>query len=199
MAIIKEVVQPFVTDLVHAVMPLTPSPLGGGFYNQVAAVTAITSTVTFGVMSNVQYGSGYGYAERYSLGADGRACGSNPSPTTLDVGGQTFNHIQITESSQYQYRAFVVEIPHGSNYSNHPTWTEDWLNTVTISDGAGNDYTFDTSDSGVGQLSPTTSFYYNNGALYRATYNTNTGAPNYNQVYRLDSTNNDKTITWDFV
>lgn len=198
MAIIKEVVQPFVTDLVHAVMPLTPSPLGGGFYNQVAAVTAITSTVTFGVMSNVPSGSGYGYAERYSLGTDGRACGSNPSPTTLDVGGQTFNHLQITESSQYQWRNFAVEIPHGSNYSNQPTSSEDWLNTVTISDGAGNDFTFDTSDSDVTQNSAATHQYYKNGTWYRKQYLVHSGAPNYTQVYLIDSTNNNKTITWDF-
>lgn len=64
MALIKDVVQPFVTDLVHAVMPLTPSPLGGGFYNQVAAVTSsLIDSVTISSGSANIYGqlySGYG-------------------------------------------------------------------------------------------------------------------------------------------
>lgn len=64
MALIKDVVQPFVTDLVHAVMPLTPSPLGGGFYNQVAANTSslIDSVTIFSGSANVygQLYSGYG-------------------------------------------------------------------------------------------------------------------------------------------
>jgi len=79
MALIKDVVQPFVTDLVHVVMSLTPSPLGGGFYNQVAASSLIDSiTVTSGT-ANI-YGNIYsGYGQRI-----GGYHGSR-SPSTIDL------------------------------------------------------------------------------------------------------------------
>ena len=64
MALIKDVVQPFVIDPIHAVMPLTPSPRGGGFYNQMAANTSslIDSVTIFSGSANVygQLYSGYG-------------------------------------------------------------------------------------------------------------------------------------------
>lgn len=81
MALIKDVVQPFVTDLVHAVMPPTTSSRGGGFYNQVAAVTSslIDSTTVTSGTANI-YGniySGYGQGQGYYHGSR--------SPSTIDL------------------------------------------------------------------------------------------------------------------
>lgn len=79
MAIIKDVVQPFITDLVHAVMPLTPSPLGGGFYNQVAGSSLIDSTTvtsgTANVFGNIYSGYGQGYQSYHG----------SRSPSTIDL------------------------------------------------------------------------------------------------------------------
>ena len=79
MALIKDVVQPFVTDLVHAVMPLTPSPLGGGFYNQVAGSSLIDSTTVTSGTANI-YGNLYsGYGAGYQSYHGSR------SPSTIDL------------------------------------------------------------------------------------------------------------------
>ena len=79
MALIKDVVQPFVTDLVHVVMSLTPSPLGGGFYNQVAASSLIDSiTVTSGtanIYGNIYSGYGQGVGSYHG----------SKSPSTIDL------------------------------------------------------------------------------------------------------------------
>ena len=81
MALIKDVVQPFVIDPIHAVMPLTPSPRGGGFYNQMAANTSSlidSTTVTSGtanIFGNIYSGYGSGYQSYHG----------SRSPSTIDL------------------------------------------------------------------------------------------------------------------
>jgi hypothetical protein len=141
-----------------------------------------------GTLSNVSYGSGYGYATAPFAGSSNRAGGSNPSPTTQTFGGQTFNHLSVGDWAQYASRTVAIEIPYGSNASNHPT--SDWLNSLTINDGQGNSVELDMSN--FTRANHTGSPYFSRGAIYIRGYGTN--AP-----VVIDSTNNDKTLTWDFV
>tara|TARA_B110000967_G_scaffold160095_1_gene165897 strand:- start:19 stop:558 length:540 start_codon:yes stop_codon:yes gene_type:complete len=149
----------------------------------------ITSTVTMGTLSNVSYGSGYGYATAPFAGHSNRAGGSNPSPTTQTFGGQTFNHLSVGDITVYGSRTVYIEIPFNSNASNHPT--SDWLNSLTIDDGQGNSVELDMSNNYT-RNTHTGSPYYSRGAIYYRGYGTN--AP-----VVINSTNNNKTLTWDFV
>ena len=125
MALIKDVVQPFVTDLVHAVMPLTPSPLGGGFYNQVAA--AFTTTIT--VAKYNTYGSTtWGYSR------------ANPAMGSTDTAQVVFNgentrHPSIRYvTSPYGSPVFYVRYDSGggSPYDNTAAWPQDWIDGITM-------------------------------------------------------------------
>ena len=99
MALIKDVVQPFVTDLVHAVMPLTPSPLGGGFYNQVAAVTSsLIDSFVVSSGSTTVYGT---YLQGYGRGYMNYTYGSvSPSDNTFADGSthNVYNAAQMNNS-----------------------------------------------------------------------------------------------------
>lgn len=148
-----------------------------------------TTTVTFGTLANVSYGSGYGYSTGPFGASIYRTGGSNPSPTTQTFGGQTFDHLFVGETIQYGNRAMTIEIPFESNASNHPN--SNWLNGLEISDGQGNSVNIDvtsgfsrTNHSGVGNQ------YFKRGASYMGS--------SYSSNY-IDTTNNDKTLTWDFV
>lgn len=104
MAIIKNVVQPFVTDLVHAVMPLTPSPLGGGFYNQVAGSSLIDSYVVSSGSANV-YGT---YLQGYGRGYMNYTYGSvSPSDNTFADGSthNVWNAAQVNNLLQLTFGA----------------------------------------------------------------------------------------------
>jgi hypothetical protein len=145
-----------------------------------------TSTVTMGTLSNVSYGSGYGYSTGPFGSSSNRTGGSNPSPTTQTFGGQTFDHLFVGEWSQYGNRSMNIEIPFGSNASNQPT--SDWLTSLKIDDGQGNSVELDMSN--FTRYNHTGSPYYSRGA----TYNKSGYSSNF-----IDTTNNDKTLTWDFV
>tara|TARA_R110000744_G_scaffold321157_1_gene427294 strand:+ start:288 stop:821 length:534 start_codon:yes stop_codon:yes gene_type:complete len=125
MALIKDVVQPFVTDLVHAVMPLTPSPLGGGFYNQVAA--AFTTTITVGKAST--YGSTqWGYSPRnLTFGS----C----DPTQVVFNGEDTPHPMVKYiTSPYGAPVFYVRYDSGGGhpYDNTDAWPQDWIDGITM-------------------------------------------------------------------
>lgn len=152
-------------------------------------VSANTTTVTMGTLSNVSYGSGYGYATAPFAGNSNRAGGSNPSPTTQTFGGQTFNHLSVGDISVYGSRSVYIEIPFNSNASNQPT--SDWLNSLTIDDGQGNSVELDMSNNYT-RNNHTNNPYYSRGAIYYRNYGTGASVV-------IDSTNNDKTLTWDFV
>ena len=135
MALIKDVVQPFVTDLVHAIMPLTPSPLGGGFYNQVAA--AFTTTITVAQYST--YGStSWGYSR------------VNPVMGSTDTAQVVFNgentrHPSIRYvTSPYGSPYLYVRYDSGGGYpfDNTDAWPQDWIDGITM-DGV----TYSQSDS----------------------------------------------------
>jgi hypothetical protein len=147
-----------------------------------------TSTVTMGTLANVSYGSGYGYSAGRFGGSIGRTGGSNPSPSTLDIGGETFNHLYLGDWTQFGSRTMNIEIHYDSNSSNHPT--SDWLTSLKIDDGQGNSVELDLSS--FSRSNYTSNPYYSRGATYIRGYGTN--AP-----VIIDTTNNDKTLTWDFV
>ena len=151
-------------------------------------VSANTTTVTMGTLSNVSYGSGYGYATAPFAGNSNRAGGSNPSPTTQTFGGQTFNHLSVGDWAQYGSRTVAIEIPFGSNASNQPT--SDWLTSLKIDDGQGNSVELDMSS--FNRSNNSNNPYYSRGATYVRNYGTGASVV-------IDSTNNDKTLTWDFV
>jgi len=150
--------------------------------------SANTTTVTMGTLANVSYGSGYGYSAGRFGGSMGRTGGSNPSPTTQTFGGQTFDHLYVGDWAQYASRTVSIEIPYGSNASNQPT--SDWLTSLKIDDGQGNSVELDMSN--FTRYTNSNNPYYSRGATYIRGYGTN--AP-----VVIDSTNNDKTLTWDFV
>jgi hypothetical protein len=147
-----------------------------------------TSTVTMGTLANVSYGSGYGYSAGRFGGSIGRTGGSNPSPSTLDIGGETFNHLYLGDWTQFGSRTMNIEIPYDSNSSNHPT--SDWLTSLKIDDGQGNSVELDMSN--FSRYSNTNNPYFSRGATYLRGYGTNA-------FVVIDSTNNDKTLTWEFV
>lgn len=159
-----------------------------GAINSSSGSSANITTVTMGTLSNVSYGSGYGYSAGNFGGVSNRAGGSNPSPTTQTFGGQTFDHLYVGDWAQYASRTVAIEIPYGSNASNQPT--SDWLNSLTINDGQGNSVELDMSN--FTRYTNSNNPYYTRGATYIRGYGT--GAP-----VVIDSTNNDKTLTWDFV
>lgn len=148
----------------------------------------VTSTVTMGTLQNVAYGSGYGYSAGRFGGALGRTGGSNPSPTTQTFGGQTFDHLYVGDWAQYGSRTVAIEIPFGSNASNQPT--SDWLTSLKIDDGQGNSVELDMSN--FTRSTNTSNPYFSRGATYIRGYGTS--AP-----VVINSTNNNKTLTWDFV
>jgi len=138
MALIKDVVQPFVTDLVHAVIPLTPSPLGGGFYNQVAAV--FTTTITVG--KNSDYGSSqWGYSPRnLTFGS----C----DPTQVVFNGEDTPHpIVKYVTSPYGSPIFYIRYDSGGGYpyDNTNAWPQDWIDDITM-----NGVTYSQSDANYG-------------------------------------------------
>ncbi len=146
----------------------------------------VTSTVTMGTLQNVAYGSGYGYSAGRFGGTMGRTGGSNPSPSTLDIGGETFDHLYVGEWAQYGNRSIHIEIPYDSNASNQPT--SDWLTSLKIDDGQGNSVELDMSS--FNRSNNSNNPYYSRGANYvRSNYSSNF----------VDTTNNAKTLTWEFV
>jgi len=163
---------------------LAATAIGGGGSD--SSSSEITSTVTMGTLSNVSYGSGYGYSAGKFGGVSGRTGGSNPSPTTQTFGGQTFDHLYVGDWAQYGSRTVAIEIPFGSNASNQPT--SDWLTSLEIDDGQGNSLELDMSN--FTRYTNSNNPYYSRGATYiKGNYSSNF----------IDSTNNDKTLTWDFV
>ena len=159
---------------------------GNGLGSSNSSSSENNTTVTMGTLQNVAYGSGYGYSAGRFGGTLGRTGGSNPSPSTLDIGGETFNHLYVGEWSQYGNRSMNIEIPFVSNASNHPT--SNWLTSLEISDGQGNSVELDMSN--FTRYNHTGSPYYSRGATYRRSgYSSNF----------VDATNNNKTLTWDFV
>ena len=155
------------------------------------AVSGLQTTVTFGLLSNFPFGSAYGYVASggYFYNSSNYSGGSNPSPATISIDGNTFNHPYIADYTQYGYRGVRIEIDKDSNGANHPT--TDWLTSLKIDDGAGNSNTIDTSD-GYYRFNRVSSQYVNNGAYYSKGFGSN--AP-----VVIDTTNNDKTLTWEFV
>ena len=147
-----------------------------------------TTTVTMGTISNISYGSGYGYSAGKFGGVSNRTGGSNPSPTTQTFGGQTFDHLYVGDMTVYGSRSVAIEIPFGSNASNQPT--SDWLTSLKIDDGQGNSVDLDMSS--FNRYSNSNNPYYTRGATYVRNYGTGASVV-------IDSTNNDKTLTWDFV
>lgn len=148
----------------------------------------VTSTVTMGTLQNVSYGSGYGYSAGRFGGSMGRTGGSNPSPSTLDIGGETFDHLYVGDWTQYASRTVAIEIPFGSNASNQPT--SDWLTSLKIDDGQGNSVELDMST--FTRYTNSSNPYYSRGATYIRGYGTNSAVV-------INSTNNAKTLTWEFV
>ena len=149
--------------------------------------SANTTTVTMGTLQNVAYGSGYGYSAGRFGASSGRTGGSNPSPTTQTFGGQTFDHLYVGDWAQFGSRTVAIEIPFGSNASNQPT--SDWLTSLKIDDGQGNSVELDMSS--FNRYNSSNNQYGSKGANYLKYYGT--GAP-----VVIDSTNNNKTLTWDF-
>ena len=190
MAMIKNIVQPFVVD---PIQPVTPSGsgsdfFGGGFNLQASAVTLPTSTVNFGVLANVPYGSGYGYVAGRFARSSVISGGSNPSPANLTILTKTLPHPYIGDYAQYGNRIVRIEIDFDVSASDHPA--SDWLTSLKIDDGQGNSNTFDMSN--FTRANHTGNAYYPAGAEYRRTYGT--GYPSL-----VDTTNNAKTLTWEFV
>ncbi len=190
MAMIKNVVQPFVLD---PIQPVTPSGsgsdfFGGGFNLQAPAVTLPTSTVNFGVLSNVPYGSGYGYVAGRFIRSTSISGGSNPSPANLTILTKTLPHPYIGDFAQYGNRIVRIEIDFDVSASDHPA--SDWLTSLKIDDGQGNSNTLDMST--FSRSNHTGSPYYAAGALYVRGYGTGVAA-------LVDTTNNAKTLTWEFV
>ena len=165
---------------------LAATAIGGGGSD--SSSSEITSTVTMGTLSNVSYGSGYGYSAGKLGGVSNRTGGSNPSPTTQTFGGQTFDHLYVGDWAQYGSRTVAIEIPFGSNASNQPT--SDWLTSLKIDDGQGNSVELDMSS--FSRYTNSNNPYYSRGATYIRGYGTGAAAV-------IDTTNNDKTLTWDFV
>lgn len=149
MAIIKDVVQPFVTDLVHAVMTETPSPLGGGFYNQVAA--AFTTTLTVGKTSN--YGSAHwGYSPR------NLTHGSVDTAQVVFNGEDTPHPMVKYITSPYGSPVFYIRYDSGGGYpyDNTNAWPADWIDGITM-----NGVTYSQSDP---------NYMYNAGSTGTETY-----------------------------
>lgn len=184
---IKDIVQPVLINVVQGVFPSTG---GGDFFfgggNLVASDP--TSTVTFGVLANIAYGSGYGYVAGRFNGSTNISGGSNPSPADLTILTKTLPHPYVADYAQYGTRYVRVEIDYDTSASDHPS--SDWLTTLKVDDGQGNSNTFDMST--FTRSSHTGNPYYSRGAAYYRNFGTGTAA-------LVDSTNNAKTLTWEFV
>ena len=135
MALIKDVVQPFITDLVHAVMPLTPSPLGGGFYNQVAA--AFTTTITVGKASSYAT-TNWGYSPR------NLTHGSVDTAQVVFNGEDTPHPMVKYVTSSYGSPVFYIRYDSGGGYpyDNTNAWPADWIDGITM-----NGVTYSQSDA----------------------------------------------------
>lgn len=181
---LKNVIQPLITDTITNTITQASAALGDGF--MMNNVGATVSTVTFGTMSNVPFGSGYGYVKT-SVGGFSTTAGSNPSPTTLTILGNDFDHPNIANYAQYGNHSVRVEIDRSSNVSNHPT--EDWLNTLRVQ-STGEDILIDTSSNWTRYNAQ--SGYFTTGALYYRNLGTN-------HAGFFSTSDNDKTLTWGFV
>jgi hypothetical protein len=148
----------------------------------------VTSTVTMGTLSNVSYGSGYGYSAGYFSGGSSRTGGSNPNPTSITIHGESLPHPHIGEYTQFGSRYFTIEIDFTTVYTAHPDRA--WLASVNIADGQGNSVEIDTSS--FNRNNHTQNNYYSRGARYERGYGTNAPA-------LIDTTNNNKTLTWEFI
>ena len=147
-----------------------------------------TSTVTMGTLANVAYGSGYGYSAGRFGGVSNRTGGSNPSPTSITIQGESLPHPYVGEYTQYGARHFGIEIDFNTLYTIHPD--RDWLTSLKIDDGQGNSVTLGMSLFNRG--THTSNPYYSRGARYERGYGTNAAAV-------IDITNNNKNLTWEFI
>ena len=158
--------------------------------NSGIALAANQSSVTFGTLSNTPYGSGYGYANGTMFGTI-RTAGSNPLPTTVEIGGHTFNHPAVGEWIVFGNRQARVEIDWYDNGANHPQYN--WLNLLTVSNGAGISDTLCGGSISIWNLSYRFSDQYaKRGSMYTV-YGSYGSFP-----FVFDMTNNDKVLTWDF-
>ena len=158
--------------------------------NSGISLAANQSSVTFGVLSNTPFGSGYGYANGTMFGTI-RTAGSNPFPTTVEIGGHTFNHPAVGEWTVYGNRQARVEIDWYDNGENHPQYN--WLNLLTVANGAGiSDTLCGGSISGWNLAYRYSDIYAKRGSMY-ILYGGYGSMP-----LLFNYTNNDKILTWDF-
>ena len=184
---LKNVIQPLITDTITNTITQASAALGDGF--MMNNVGAIVSTVTFGTLSNVPFGSGYGYVLS-AIGGFTTTAGSNPSPSTLTILDNVFAHPNIAHYAQYGNNTLRIEIDRTSNFSNHPT--SDWLSTLRVQSSV-EDTAIDTSDIGWIRYNSNQNPYYHAGALYLRSLGTGNISPFFN------SADNNKTLTWGLV
>ena len=163
---------------------------GNGLGSSDSGLAANQTSVTFGTLSNTPYGSGYGYANGTMFGVV-RTAGSNPLPTTVEIGGHTFNHPAVGEWTVFGNRQARVEIDWYDNGANHPQYN--WLNLLTVANGAG------ISDTLCGGSISTWNLSYrfsDQWAKRGSMYTVYGGTGSFPFVF--DMTNNAKVLTWDF-
>lgn len=184
---LKNAIQPPINNLATNTISNSTTPLGDGF----TSMGPIVIKINMGVLSNVPFGSGYGYSHGNLLNQSNVTGGSNPRPPTLNIHELTFTHPAIADYSQYGFTACRIEIDRLSRtQAEHPT--SNWLSKVTVDDGAGNVDVLDMSSGftrgnwNTGQYSGTFGAYYSKFLGMMATG-------------LLDTTNNAKTVTWEFI
>ena len=146
---IKNIVQPFVSSLINELTPAGEGAayFGGGFANQMAAITAFTTTITVGIGGN--YGSTqWGYSPvNVTIGS----C----DPTQVVFNGEDTPHPKVKYvTSPYGSPVFYIRYDSGGGYpyDNTAAWPQDWIDGITM-DGvtysqSDSNYTFFVGSSG---------------------------------------------------